>query len=394
MKHLLYQLARVVMALMALAVSLAAQEIGANFNHDPEIIDLKYLKKTPVEWVRTTPYIFEYIRGEKDPKTAQGLANVISAKQAGYKIAFGFRWDFKKFNLDIPAADSAEEKKYFAVALQILERVGPSVDLFKLGNEPNLETKDQDMKPNKAGFIPLVRFTERLLTQVVEPYYKNHPELKRPPVYVGSIARPFDKKHQQLPGVIGLIQLAHENPVITGLSIHLHVNGEPMMTESFRYVRGLLPTKPIIVPEFSLQALYAANLEDTLASTPAGLAFAKKYNRPAQMPVYEWYSIANSDKVTAEEWQALFASRAWFQPHFMQMFYRAFRQNGVVLATYGLLSQAAPREVRPGMLIWFVNPIFPFKSLKLQADGAYTANPLWFDDFSDIVNQGKKSKRP
>ena len=50
-----------------------AQEIGANFNHDPEIIDFEYLQKTPVEWVRTTPYIFEYIRGEKSPETEVGL---------------------------------------------------------------------------------------------------------------------------------------------------------------------------------------------------------------------------------------------------------------------------------------------------------------------------------
>lgn len=46
-----------------------AQEIGANFNHEPEIIDLQYLRKSPVEWIRTTPYIFEYINGQKDPAT-------------------------------------------------------------------------------------------------------------------------------------------------------------------------------------------------------------------------------------------------------------------------------------------------------------------------------------
>ena len=65
-----------------------AQEIGANFNHDPEIIDLACLKKTPVEWIRTTPYIFQYIQGEKDPATEPGLQKVIDARKAGYKVAF------------------------------------------------------------------------------------------------------------------------------------------------------------------------------------------------------------------------------------------------------------------------------------------------------------------
>src|SRR5687768_8670055 len=109
--------------MMLLSVATYSQEIGANFNHDPEIIDFVYLKKTPVEWIRTTPYIFEYIRGEKDPATETGLQKVIDAKKAGYKVAFGFRWDFKKFNLPIPLPASAEEKKYFTVATEILNRV-------------------------------------------------------------------------------------------------------------------------------------------------------------------------------------------------------------------------------------------------------------------------------
>jgi hypothetical protein len=159
-----------------------AQEVGANFNHDPEIIDISLLRRVPVDWIRTTPYIFEYIKGEKRPDSGEGLGNVIRAHQAGYKIAFGFRWDFRKFGLRIPQPGSAEEKEYFGVARQILERVGPSIELFTLGNEPTLETMDADMQPDTSGAAPLVRFTQRLLTEVVEPCYRAHPGWKRPAV--------------------------------------------------------------------------------------------------------------------------------------------------------------------------------------------------------------------
>ncbi|MBC9796463.1 hypothetical protein IBL28_10810 [Sinomicrobium sp. FJxs] len=54
----------------------------------------------------------------------------------------------------IPAADSREEKELFDTASKILEVVGPYVDIFKLGNEPNLETVDQDMKKNPMAVFP------------------------------------------------------------------------------------------------------------------------------------------------------------------------------------------------------------------------------------------------
>jgi hypothetical protein len=377
-----------IIALLPLA--LHAQEIGANFNHNPEIIDLTYLRKTPVEWIRTTPYIFEYIRGEKDPSTEPGLQKVIDAQKAGYKVAFGFRWDFKKYKLPIPAPESAEEKKYFSVAAAILERVGPYVSVFKLGNEPNLETMEPDLQVNAAGIVPLVRFTERLLNEVVLPYYEKHPALKRPDIYAGSLPALFEKVQQQKPGVTGLIRLAQENRNIKGLSIHLHISDSLEMDEAFRFVRSIMPHKPIIVPEFSLFRLYNRHVSDELGDSPAGVSFAHKYHYAPGMKLYEWYSKANTERVSAAEWADMFASRSWFPQHFMQTYYRYFQRYGVVLATYGFLSQSAPAKVGPKTPIWFVNPIFPMKSLQPQADGSFTPNPLWFDDVVDIVNHGNK----
>jgi hypothetical protein len=366
-----------------------AQEVGANFNHDPEIIDFNYLSKTDVDWVRTTPYIFEYINGNKNPDSEVGLEKVIQAKKNGYKVAFGFRWDFKKFNLLIPAPGSEEEMKYFSVARKILERVGAYIDIFKLGNEPNLETKEEDLQLNEEGIVPLVRFTERLLTEVVEPYYANRPELKHPDVYVGSLPRLFLKNEQRKPGVAGLVKFAQNNQNIKGLSIHLHISDSLQMDECFRFVRSIMPQKPIIVPEFSLFQLYNKHLSDELGDTKKGIAFAEKYGYAPSMKLYQWYSKANSERVSATEWKEMFASRKWFPQHFMKTYYRYFQKYGVVLATYGFLSQSAPAQMGPNSPTWFINPIYPMRSLEPQTDGSYTPNPLWFDDFSEIVRAGK-----
>jgi hypothetical protein len=378
---------------LSLAGSLTnAQEIGANFNHNPEIIDFVYLKKTPVEWVRTTPYIFEYIFGNQSPSTDIGLGKLVDAKKQGYKVAFGFRWDFAKHGLRIPAPGSEEERLYFATATKVLERVGRYIDVFKLGNEPNLETSKEDMLVNHLGAIPLVQFTERLLTEVVNPFYQSNKDIARPDVYVGSLPRLFMKDVQKIPGVVGLIKLAQDRDDIKGLSVHLHISDSLEMKEAFRYTRTLLPTKPIIIPEFSLFRLYNTHVADSLGDSEMGLAFCKKYNYEPSMKLYQWYSKANTERVDAKEWNDMFASRYWFPQHFLKTYYRYFQKYGVVLATYGFLSQSAPQVMGPKSPTWFINPIFPMKSLKPQADGSYTANPLWYSDYNDIVNQGKKWK--
>jgi hypothetical protein len=385
---------KLIIALLLVAgMPVFAQEIGANFNHDPEIIDFTYLKKTPVEWIRTTPYIFQYINGAKNAATEPGLAKVIEAKKRGYKVAFGFRWDFRKFGLNIPTPNSPEEKKYFEVATSILDRVGAYLDIFKLGNEPNLETKEEDLQKNSEGIVPLVRFTERLLSGVVEPWYAKHKEVKRPDVYVGSLPRLFMKEEQQKPGVSGLIELAQKDKRIKGLSVHLHIADSVEMQEAFTFARSIMPAKPIIIPEFSLFRLYNKHNNDQLGDSPEGVAFAKKFGYAPEMKLYEWYSKANSEQVSAEEWKAMFDSREWFPQHFMLTYYRYFQKYGVVLATYGYLSQDAPKNMRPDSPTWFINPIFPFKSLKTETDGSHTANPLWFEDFTTIVNLGKRSKK-
>lgn len=68
------------------------------------------------------------------------------------------------------------------------------------------------------------------------------------------------------------------------------------------------------------------------------------------------------------------------------------KNNGVVLATYGYFSQSAPQKVGPNTPTWFVNPIFPGKSLLPHADGSVMENPLWYQDFVDAAKMGKESK--
>lgn len=264
--------------------------------------------------------------------------------------------------------------------------------MFKLGNEPNLETMKEDKLTDEKGLVPLVRFTERLLTQVVNPFYKANKSVTRPDIYVGSLPRLFLKEEQTNPGVLGLIKLAETRNDIKGLSVHLHISDSMEMEEAFRFVRTKMPLKPIIIPEFSLFRLYNQHVSDSLGDSENGRAFCKKYKYSPSMKLYQWYSKANTERVSATEWEDMFYSRTWFPKHFMKTYYRYFQKYGVVLATYGYLSQSAPQQMGPNSPTWFINPIFPMKSLKTLPDSSYAPNPLWYDDFNQITQQGKIGK--
>ena len=363
------------------------QEIGANFNHNPEIIDFYYLEKTGVHWVRTTPRILDYVNGTLKLADDEGLAKIVEAGEKGYDIAFGFRWDFKMHNMRIPKPGSKEEKRLFDTQRKIMEKVGPHVKIFKLGNEPNLETLSVDMHPDKKGKIPLVKFMIRQLEMVVEPYYASHSELAKPQIYIGSFPRLFDPEMQKLPAVVELIKLSHASDKIDGLSVHLHISKLSQIDESFEFVREIMPKKPIIVPEFSLHRLYLQKIDENISATKEGMAFATKYGRDPDLKIYEWCEIANTKGVSMEEWRDMFYSRSWFPKHYLNKYKEAYTKYGVVLATFPLLQQSCPEDMTKNSPMWFVNPVFCQKSLLKQPNGDFSPNPLVYDDFVEWASE-------
>lgn len=132
-----------------LITRIRAQEIGLNFNHNPENMDFNYIRQLPVKWVRTTPRILDYVDGKLDAVSDTAIQRVVEASKMGYQVVFGFRWDFKNRKLAIPIAGSPREADYFRTVDQLLERVGPFIQIFTLGNEPNLETIDADLYASK-----------------------------------------------------------------------------------------------------------------------------------------------------------------------------------------------------------------------------------------------------
>jgi hypothetical protein len=361
-----------------------SQQLGLNFNHNPENIDFKYVKKIDVKWIRITPRILDYTDGKLNAETDTGIRKIVEAGKMGYNIAFGFRWDFKHRNLAMPEPGSAKEAEYFKTVDKILDRVGKYVDVFKLGNEPNLETIESDLQYNKENKVPLIVFTERLMDHVIE-YYKNHPSWNMPELYAGSLPALFEKVQQQKPGVYELIKFAQNRPEIKGFAIHLHIADTLQIPQVFKFVRTIMPEKPIIVPEFSLFRLYNKHFGDKIAASDRGAAFVKKYHLFPDIKIHEWLSLVNAGKIPHQQWEEMFLSQDWYPAHYLKTYYRYFTKYNVALATYPLLQQGFDKDVQVKSASWFLNPLFLQKSFRLNSQREYYINPLSYLDFTSLL---------
>ena len=284
----------------------------------------------------------------------------------------------------MPEPGSPKEAEYFKTVDQILNRVGEYVDIFKLGNEPNLETIESDLQYNKENRVPLVVFTERLMDHVIA-YYKSHPSWKMPEIYAGSLPALFEKAQQQKPGVYELIKFAQNRPEIKGFAVHLHIADTLQIPQALAFVRSIMPDKPIIVPEFSLFRLYNKHFGDKIAASVRGLAFVKKYHLSPDIKVHEWLGLVNAGKIPHQQWEEMFLSQDWYPSHYLKTYYRYFTGYNVVLATYPLLQQGFDKDVKANSASWFLNPLFLQKSFSLNPQKEYYVNPLSYSDFTSLL---------
>lgn len=357
-------------------------QLGANYNHDPELIENDMLARAGVRWVRVTPRFHNYVSGRIDPATDEGLQHVINAKNAGYNVAFGFRFDFRANDERIPLPNSQREREVFDAVGAVLARVGGYLDIFTLGNEPNLEALDLDMvHQDEYNGVPLVVFTKRLLDEVVEPFYDRRPQFSRPKIYGGSTAAPYNPVIQNNQAVRGLMQMTQDDDRIEGYDLHFHITSFDEVDRGFEFVRSIIPEKPFLITEFSLVHLYKQYISEQLNATPEGEAFANEYGYDPTWKAYQWYTVVNSNKVTPEEFGAFFDSRDWFIEGYLNYFREKFNENGVYLATFPLIQQSAPLVVNTTSPMWFINPVYMQVSLVRQEDGQLSANPLCVNEY-------------
>jgi len=354
-------------ALLLAAVSVASGaaptprlELGANFNEHLDAATQPELDVTGVRWIRGFLPAGEFLDGRRTLRSDAGVATFRAAAATGRKLAITLKWDFKRSKWRVPAPASAAEAKAFAWAVEAVREVKP--DLLLLVNELFVDTEEADLAPGADGTIPMVRFLQRLAAHIAAAALKA-PSGKSLSVSCGGFTRLDRAEMRNHPATRALLPWLATTPHVSHVNFHLHQVDLAQFESAVKFMRAQVPSRPLVVTEFSLVWAYRPHMSDRLGIDNAGQAFAKKYRRRPDQTVAHYLSAAAREPVTEDELHAFLASRSWFDPQSLEKCCRLMEQNGVVLATYAYLQASSGLEraqspVGDTQPPWRLNPIF------------------------------------
>ena len=339
------------------ATAPARFELGANFNEHLDAARLPALDITGVTWLRGFLPASEFIDGPRRLATDPGLDAFRKAAASGRKIALSLKWDFSRAGARVPAPGSAREKACFDWAVEAAKSARP--DMLLLVNEVFVDTPADDMKPAPDGSIPMVVFLQRLAARV------HAAGLAAPgggplAVACGGFTRLDQKAKREHPATLALLAWLANAPEITHVDFHMHQNTLDEFAAALAFMRKALPGRPLVVSEFSIVHAYTRHVGDKIGSTPAGRAFAQKYNLDPKQTYADYLNAIARKPVPEEQLHAMFASAAWFDPRFLEKSCALMEKNGVVLATYAYVQESSGLRsaTRPMQVPWRLNPIF------------------------------------
>ncbi len=335
----------------------AKLELGANFNEHLHVARLPALDATGVSWIRGFLPATEFLDGPRRLATDPGLATFRAAAATGRKLALTLKWDFLKSQTRVPAPDTAREQACFAWALEVA-RVGRP-DLLLLVNELTIDTPDEDLRPGADGAIPMVRFLQRLAARVAAAKLTASGGTPLP-VSCGGFTKLDTAEIQKHPATQALLPWLAATPHLTHVNFHMHQHTLAEFAAALDFLRAHCSGRPFVVTEFSLVWAYGKNVDETLGHHPAGRAFAAKFHRDPAQTVRAYLHAAAQKPVAEDELHALLASRAWFDPLFLEKSCRLMESRGVVLATYAYLQESSGLENprAPVRVLWRLNPVF------------------------------------
>jgi len=364
------------------APATARFELGANFNESLEAARVPVLELTGVTWIRGFLPASEFIDGPRRIDTDPGLDAFRKAAASGRKIALTLKWDFAKSKTPtrVPAPDSPREKACFDWAVAVAKSLRP--DMLLLVNEVYIDTPAADMKPARDGSIPMVVFLKRLAARV-HAAALTAPGGGALPVACGGFTRINGKAMQANPATRALLEWLADAPEITHVDFHMHQNTVDEFNDALAYMRKALPKRRLVVSEFSVIHNYSLHVGDKIGATAAGRAFAQKYNLDPKQTYADYLNAIARKPVPEEQLRAMLASASWFDPKFLEKACAIMEKNGVVLATYAYIQEAAGlrNPNRPMTVPWRLNPVFHDRDAYVPGSARLATTPGFYETF-------------
>ncbi|MFT7593797.1 MAG: hypothetical protein ACI8R4_001113 [Paracoccaceae bacterium] len=374
--------------------------LGVNTNRRPHQLDPALLARTNANWIRTNVEVLAYKEqfdsGVVDPDWKFADWDYYKAAAAGpdRKAILNLMWDFKRRDQHLPLPGSQQEADLFRyLDLHILDKLVPSVDILVTGNEPFVNTMDEDWQHNPAyGGIPIVVFYTRV-TEHVHAYLLDRGLRDQVDLYMGAFTRLHTTKTQKQPGVRGLLAYAAVAAYVDGVDLHTHVTTVKQIDKALTFAREFTD-KPIIVTEYT----FVWRMQDALLEgEKLGAKFAGRWGRDPKQKIGDYMSCdvfgagrgcKKNGPISKAEWDDFFATRDWFIDHFITQADAIFSQHAVRGATFGLV-QTMPRKAQlsPENPPWYMGFLFSAVAVEPGPDGTPQANYQYYDDFLAVQKQ-------
>lgn len=348
--------------------------LGANFNGEYQDVNYADLNRAGVHWIRG--FIAMNRQTSADVHAAPALASSLDAKARGFHVILTLKWDFRQTG--VPRPGSIRYAQTIATLDALLARAMGKVDILEIGNEPYLETPEDQRESQLNPFYEAmarhaIAFKESKCTSPCSTE-----------LFMGALNRLNVPAVRQDACVQRWLAFVKATPEIRGVDIHPHVasfkDSIPFVRD---VVRSIRPDQQFLATEFSLVWYWKAHMDDPV---PGG--FARQYGVSADTRMWQAIRAALQQPYTQEEWTALLEGSTWFaaQKNFIQDELKLFRDTRqLAVATYGFEQGASmARNFGPNSAPWLLNSVYARRTVREIPGAPAPANPYWLEAFEKL----------
>lgn len=360
--------------LMAAAPASAADgALGANFNEHFEDVDWRELDAAEAKWVRI---FLPMPQVDRSGAAAHGaVRTILAAGERGYRTILSFKWPYP--DSDFPAAGSAAFERELARLDEVLPLVVGKVDILVIGNEPYVESREQDRD------LDLNAFYEAMARRVIAHRAEHCGEACKTRLYMGALNR-LDLERNRTRSTDRWMEFVRTTPEIEGVDIHPHISSIEASKPFLDYILPRMrPDQTFLATEFSLVWWWDRHLRD-----PVPPAFAAKYGVPKTAQVWQVIDAALEQPFAKQHWDEFLAQSPWFESrkHYLRNQMKLFRDTGrLAVATYGFKQGSSmARNFGPEKTPWLLNSVYAPRTVRPQPNGLSGLNYGWIDDFKAL----------
>ncbi|MFE7032675.1 hypothetical protein ACFU9Y_20395 [Streptomyces sp. NPDC057621] len=354
--------------------------LGVNFNEEPSGVTPAVLDDLRTRWVRG--FVALPRLDTVDAAHQPAIKTLLTLAEAGYATVLSLKFPFQEKPLPRPGTSAMTAE--LARVDKALDAVLDKIDILVVGNEPFLETRQED----RAG--RLNPFYEAVAAHVVSERRKRFGTGCRTGLYMGALNR-LEDPAWRTPAVDGWLAHVKATPEIEGVDIHPHVSALKDAKAYTDYVLPRIrPEQRFLATEFSLVHWWKQHWIDPVPAT-----YADRYGVPGDTLVWQEVRGSAAHPLPQERWHDLLMGSPWFasRKDYLTHQVEQFRATGrLAVATYGTLQQPAMiRDIGPDKTPWLLNSLYANLVAQPSENGDKARNPAFYEDFRTLQNASDAS---